>query len=278
MSQFADLHIHTYFSDSTSSPEEVVEHAKEQGLSAIAITDHDIVDGIVPAMEAAKKYDIEVIPGVELSSEINGRDVHVLGYFIDYTDTHLVKILKSMQGTRVERMKKMIEKLKSFGIEGIELEEVCALTNADAVGRPHLAAIMIKKGVVKNTREAFDQYLANEAPAYVSKYDQTPFDAIALIKKSGGVAVLAHPMVTGVDELIPQMVKAGLGGIEVYYPNNTNSVTAFYEKIAKKHDLAMTGGSDAHGDAKKHTFVGKLKIPYALVEKLKAKVYAGKEK
>jgi len=269
MSGLADLHIHTHFSDSTSSPQEVIEQAQENGLSCIAITDHDSIDGILPAIEAAEKYNIEVISGIELSSEIDGKDVHILGYCFDHKNKDFNDKIKHMQGARVERMKEMIEKLNTMGIDNITLEEVCDLAKSDSVGRPHLAKVLIEKGWVQNNKAAFNKYLADGACVYVPKFKQTPYEAIKLIQKAGGIAVLAHPMLTNVDELIPGFVEAGLGGIEVYYPNNTDNITCFYEGLTKKYQLVATGGSDAHGNMKKHTYVGKVKISYTLVEKLK---------
>ena len=273
MTRLADLHIHTHFSDSTSSPQEVVEQAHTNGLSCIAITDHDTIDGIQPTMEEAKKHDIEVISGIELSSEINRKDVHMLGYLFDYKDKEFADKIKHMQGVRVERMREMIEKLRALSIDNITLEEVCELAESDSVGRPHLAARLVEKGWVNNIQMAFNKYLADGAPVFVPKFKQSPNEAIALIQKAGGIAVLAHPMLTKVDELIPGFVRAGLGGIEAYYPNTTDTVMKFYEGLAKKHGLAVTGGSDAHGDAKKYTYIGKKTIPYELVEKLKSACY-----
>lgn len=267
--RWADLHIHTFFSDSTSSPQEVITQAQACGLSCIAITDHDTVDGIMPTMSAAQPYNIEVIPAIELSSEIEGKDVHVLGYFIDYTNAELIRKLSVMQNTRGERMREMIDKLKGLGIANITFEEVSALAESDSVGRPHLATILREKGWVKNNQEAFNKYLADGAPANVPKYKQSPFEAIKLIKESGGIAVLAHPMLTKVDEHIAQLVEAGLGGLEVYYPNVSQTLIRFYEGLVRKYQILATGGSDAHGAVKKHTFIGKIKIPYTLVEKLK---------
>lgn len=269
MTRLADLHIHTHFSDSTSSPGEVVEQAHAQGLDCISITDHDTIDGIAPTMETARKYGIEVIPGIELSSEINGKDVHVLGYLFDCQDQTFVDRINLIQNARVTRMQQMIDKLKTMGIDNIKLEEVCQLAQSDSLGRPHLATLLQEKGWVPTNQIAFDKYLADGAPAFVPKFKQTPQEAIKLIKKAGGIAVLAHPMLTGVDELIPSFVEAGLGGLEVYYPGNSDNVTRFYEGLAKKYSLAATGGSDAHGDVKRHTYVGKVKIPYDLVEELK---------
>ncbi|MCK5014472.1 MAG: PHP domain-containing protein [Candidatus Omnitrophica bacterium] len=269
MTRLADLHIHTHFSDSTSSPEEIVEQAHEQGLCCIAIADHDTIDGIQPAIKEANKYDIEVISGIELSSEMNGKDVHVLGYLFDPHDQEFVDSINCMQNERVTRMQKMINKLRTMGIDNITPEEVSERVQSDSLGRPHLAALLREKGWVKTNQMAFNKYLADDAPAFVPKFKQTPYEAIHLIQKAGGVAVLAHPMLTKVDELIPSFVEAGLGGIEVYYPGNSDNITRFYERLVEKHRLVATGGSDAHGSVKKHTFVGKVKISYDLVEKLK---------
>ena len=269
MTRYADLHIHTYFSDSSQSPHEVIEQARSADLSCIAITDHDNVDGIGPAIEAAKRYDIEVIPGIELSCETNSRDIHILGYLFDYKDKELKKLITLYQDARMTRMEKMIAKLKNLGIGDITLEQVCAQSKSKSVGRPHLATLLLEKGHVSTMKAAFDKYLGEGGAAYETKFKQTPQEAIALINKLGGVSVLAHPMHTQRDEIIPSLVEAGLKGIEVYYPNNTDAITGFYEKLAKKHNLIMTGGSDAHGEKKRHTYVGKTKVPYELVEKMK---------
>lgn len=269
MNKHADLHIHTHFSDSTSSPEEVIEQAYQNQLSAIAIADHDTVDGICPTIEAAKKYDIEVISAVELSTEYNGKDVHMLGYLFDYTDIALLKKISMMQDTRVERMEEMIDKLKALGIDNISLEEVCSLAESKSVGRPHLAHVLVEKGWVKTIKQAFDKYLAEGKPGYVPKFKQSPMEAIKIIHDAGGIISMAHPMATRMDEIIPELVRSGMDAIEVYYPNTPKNIIEFYEGIAKKHNLLMTGGSDAHGDAKKHTYVGKMKVSYDLVEKMK---------
>ena len=270
MTRLADLHIHTFYSDGTSSPEEVVKDAVSHGLSCIAITDHDTLDGIKPTRTIAAQFNIEVIAGVELSTEWNRKDIHVLGYFFDEADQEFRGLLKLAQHGRVDRMVQMLEKLHNLGIKNISLEEVCALAKSKSVGRPHLASLLVEKGWVMDMKTAFDKYLEEGGPAYVPKFKITPFEAISLLNKIGGVAVLAHPMLTQIDEIIPQLVKQGLGGLEVYYPNCSEASIRFYEGLAKKHNLVMTGGSDAHGKAKQHTFIGKKSIPYELVEKLKA--------
>ncbi len=270
MTQWADLHIHTSFSDSTLSPREVVAEAKAQNLYCIAITDHDTVAGIQPAIDAAKDRGLEVIPGIELSCAMNGKDIHILGYCLDYQNQDFARKLAEIQDSRLERIKAMIKKLENLGVGRIDLNEVI-LPDAppQSVGRPHLALALHKKGIVSSVKEAFDKYLADCAPAYVPKYKQTPAEGIAFIKQYGGVAVLAHPMVTNVDELIPGMVRAGLGGIEVVYPYASTITRDFYKKLAKKYHLLVTGGSDGHGKAKVNTFIGKERIPYEWVELLK---------
>ncbi len=268
---FADLHVHTYYSDGTSSPGEVIADAVKAGLSCVAITDHDVADGVAPAVEAGRAAGVEVVPGIELSSEIEGKDVHILGYFMDYAKGPLFDRLGVFLDARVERMKQMLVNLRSVGIDNIAFEEVAALTRSRAVGRAHLALLLVQKGWVASFKDAFEQYLSEGRPGYASKYKQTPFEAIDLIRQSGGIAVMAHPMLTQKDELISPMVKAGLGGLEVYYSGCTDTVTKFYEKIAKKYDLVMTGGSDAHGAAKPHTYVGKMKVPYETVGLMKTR-------
>ena len=276
---FADLHIHTYYSDSSSSPQEVVDDALKANLNCISITDHDTIDGIVPVQEIAQARGLEVVPGIELSSEIHGKDIHILGYFIDIQNVALVERINMIQESRIDRMKKMIAKLKTMGIDNIELEEVCALTKSRSVGRPHLAAVLKQKGWISNIQQAFERYIGEDGPAYFTKYDQSPYEAIKLINDAGGLAVMAHPMLTQKDELIKSFVEAGLGGLEVYYPNCSDAVIEFYSNLAKKYNLLATGGSDAHGAIKAYTHVGKVKIPYELVEKMKEtlKLKAGHE-
>ena len=270
MTSTADLHIHTTCSDSTLSPEDVVLQAHAAGLMCVAITDHDTLEGVEPARKAAHEYALEVISAVELSSEIQGKDVHVLGYFVDDANVSFRSQLKRMQDVRRERLQGMVEKFNTLGKGHLTWEDVLPFAQGSSVGRPHLAMAMRQKGIVTTIAEAFEKYIGEDGPAYVKRFNISPFEAIDLIKKVGGVSVLAHPMVTNKDELIPSFAEAGLKGIEVYYPNYSESTVRHYEGIAQKHNLAVTGGSDAHGKAKPNTYVGKIKIPYELVEKLKS--------
>ena len=273
----ADLHIHTYYSDSTSSPVEVVEDALKAGVSCIAITDHDIVEGVKPVIEAARPHGIEVIPGIELSSEFEGVDIHILGYFIDLDNGHLQEKLDLFLDGRVQRMKQMLVNLKAVGIDNIEYEEVSALTKSRAVGRAHLATILVQKGWVSSFKGAFEKYIGPGCPGYAPKYQQTPFEAIELINQAGGIAAMAHPMLTQKDELISRFAKAGMKGLEVYYPNCMDTVVQFYERLAKKYGLIATGGSDAHGKAKSYTWVGKRTVPYDVVEQMKQVINGRKD-
>ncbi len=268
MTKFADLHIHTQYSDSTLSPQDVVTEALERQLSCVAITDHDTVKGVKPTQQAAANSELEVIAAIELSSELQGKDIHILGYFLDCDNEALKSALSKMRSARVKRIQEMIEKLKTFGVNNVGLEDVCALS-LDSVGRPHLAAVLKEKGWVSSIPEAFQKYLGEDCPVYVSKYKISPFDAITLIKEAKGLAVMAHPMATSRDELIPSLIEAGLQGIEAYYPNYSDTAIQYYLGIAKKHNLLVTGGSDGHGKAKPNTFIGKMRIPYELVEKMK---------
>jgi len=269
VSRVADLHIHTYFSDSSFSPDDVVREATRRTLACIAITDHDSLEGIAPALKAAADKDLEILPGVELSCEWQNRDIHVLGYLFDVENNFFNRQLIKFCEARIDRIYKMVDKLKKEGVDNITPEEVLELAESDAVGRPHLASLLVKKGWVSNIREAFARYLSEDRPAYVAKFKQTPYDAVDLIHQAGGIAVLAHPAVTNIDELIPGFVDAGLDGLEVYYPQTSSHGIKYYEGMASRYRILMTGGSDAHGEDRGHASIGDIRIPYELIEAMK---------
>ena len=268
MQKKADLHIHTTFSDGTFSPEEVVKHAQKTGLSCIAICDHDVIDAIDPALKAAKEYGIEVIPGVELTAEKKGCELHILGYYIDWRNKAFNKRLAEMCRQRQKRIVDMVDKLKAHGVT-INPEEVLKLSGRGSVGRLHLARVLYEKGYVTAVDEAFKTYIGNGRPCYVGRINLTPEEAIDEILRVGGIPVLAHPGVMGKDEFIPSYVKRGLRGIEVYHTDHPPATARHYEELARQHNLLVTGGSDCHGFGKGRILMGSITVSYELVEKLK---------
>lgn len=265
----ADLHIHSNLSDGTESPEEIVRQAKYAGLTVISITDHDNVDGIERAITSGFNQGVEVIPGVEFTCEFKRWEIHILGYFIDHKSQELLGILEKVQKSRHERIIKMIKKLKKMGVE-IEAEDVFKISGKKSPGRPHVARVLVERGFVSNFKEAFVRYLAFKGPAYVSHYKLSPFDAIGLVKRAAGIAVFAHPAVSKCDELIPDMVSAGLSGIEAEYFGQNREKTRHYLSLAEKFGLLVTGGSDYHGgNTGKEVKLGDFKLKDEYVEKLK---------
>ena len=272
MKNYADLHIHTDFSDGSLSPEQVVDEARRCGLSAIGITDHDEVGGIGPAIWTGHSCGIEIVPGVELTSGCNGREVHFLGYLINHNNRELREKLKFFRYHRFKRMEKMVERLKGLGVN-IYMEAVRRLAGHGSLGRLHLARVLYQQKEVGTVQEAFDRYIGMGKPAYVEKPRLGIEEAFDLITLAGGVAVLAHPKLARVDKSIPDMVRLGLHGIEAYYSKHTPEDTDRYLKIAKEHDLLVTGGSDCHGVIKDSKLMGSVKLPYHYLDTLRE--YAG---
>jgi predicted metal-dependent phosphoesterase TrpH len=243
--------------------------AVKTGLAAIAITDHDTLDGIPQAIKAGSKDNVEVIPGIELTAEWEGSEFHILGYFVNYEEPWFKSILEDVKRDRVERVKEMIRRLKEFGMD-ISLKEVLRLAPHGSVGRLHLAMVMHRRGHISTVAEAFQRYIGDGGPAYVGRFRFSPTEAIRIITKADGVPVLAHPFIPGKDEIIPQLKEAGLKGIEVLYPEHTSSQRSHYQDLAREYSLLITGGSDFHGQAKPHIILGAIRMPYETVESLKA--------
>lgn len=267
--KFADLHLHTLYSDSTYSPFQLIEAAARKGLACIAVTDHDTVNGIAPAMEAALNSDVEILPGIELTAEFEGLEIHILGYLLDQHNKNLLSKLENLRKIRIERVKKIVKKLKDLGLN-LEAESVFELAPGGTVGRLHIARAMVKERLVGSIGEAFFKYIGDRCPAYVLGFKLSPHEAVKLIKDAGGIPVLAHPYALKNDKLIPRFVEFGIMGLEVYYPEHTSGMINSYLGLAKKHHLLVTGGSDCHGAAKPEVKIGSVKIPYKLVEDLKA--------
>ncbi len=272
-----DLHLHTTHSDGSFSTREVMAFAKQAGLTALAITDHDIVEGIPEATAIGKELGIEVVPGVELSSRLGVSELHILGYFLNWTDPLLAQRLSTLRDSRHLRNPKIVQRLNELGIP-ITYEEVRALAGTESVGRPHIARLLMEKKFVTSAKEAFDRYLANGRPAFVDRELPEPAEAVRWIREAGGVPVLAHPTwvrtsADGLRGLVRELKAAGLGGIEVHYSTHSPSQTTEYLDLAKQCDLLVTGGSDFHGVTKPDIEVGigrgQLKVSEKLLDPLR---------
>lgn len=265
--KYADLHIHTAASDGKSTPEEVIRQAHDAGLAAVGIADHDSVDGVRLSLEVGERLGVEVIPGVELSSEIGETEVHIIGYFIDWNDRKFGTLLKIIQGVRLLRAEVIVAKLQKLGIS-ISFDEVLAEAESGSIGRPHIVRVLLKRGHVKTVEEAFERYLKHGRPAYVGKYRIDPVEAIDIIRGLKGVPVLAHPIFSNIgEEKFSELVKSGLKGIEAYHSRHDEATTKNYEELAKKYGLIVTGGSDSHG---LEDPIGCVRVPYEVVEQLRA--------
>lgn len=267
--QTADLHLHTTYSDGTDRPERVVELAHEAGLSAMAITDHDNTDALAVAEPVARRHGIELIPAIEMSASAEGLEVHLLGFFLDLTNPALIRHLATQKARRVERVREMVRRLQRAGVH-LEPEEVFAFAGEGTVGRPHVARALQKRGYVSTTSEAFSKYIGPDSPGFVPGSTLLPAQVIGMIREAGGVPVLAHPIYLKRDPLIQQFMREGLVGLEVYHSGHPPETIRHYEAIADHLRLLKTGGSDYHGTTKEGLPIGSVKVPYALVDALRA--------
>jgi predicted metal-dependent phosphoesterase TrpH len=266
---FADLHFHSRFSDGTYSPEETVAIARRLGFSALALTDHDTVEGCRPAALACAAAAIEFIPGVELTAEHEGNEIHILGYCFDAQNPRLLAELAEFQAVRQNRIREIVARLNQLKVP-LRAEAVFALANCRAPGRPHVARALIQAGLVGDFDEAFDRFLKKNRPAWVPKFKMSATDAIQLVHHAGGLAVLAHPGLNRADEVILEIVAAGLDGIECFHTKHSTAMTERYLEMADRYGLLVTGGSDCHGLNKGKPLLGTIKLPYKHVEMLKA--------
>jgi len=256
-----DLHTHTTASDGLHRPADNVRMAKEAGLAGIAVTDHDTVAGFAEAAEAGAKLGVEVVPGVEISTSYEGREIHVLGYFIDCSDPALLRRLVSQRRVRDARNEGIIARLNELGV-ALTLEEVVQEAGREpgrdeTIGRPHIAAALVRRGVVATAQEAFDRYLAEGKPAYVAPPDRiSPFEAFAWIHEAGGAAIVAHPGLYGDDRLPPLLLAGGADGLEAYHSDHAPEQEARYRELAERSGKLVTGGSDFHGARKGKVYHG----------------------
>ncbi|MGH7390751.1 MAG: PHP domain-containing protein [Candidatus Rokuibacteriota bacterium] len=265
-----DLHSHTTASDGTLSPRELVLEAVKRGVRVLAVTDHDSTEGLAEATDEARRHPpLEVVPGLEINCDVEGAEIHVLGYFVDHQAAWFQAFLAEQRAERVARVHRIAERLAELGLP-IDPAEVFAIVKEGSAGRPHVAQVMVKRGYVKSVREAFDRYLKTGGPANVPRRRLAPAGAVEVIRRAGGVPVLAHPGLANRDELIPALVEAGLMGIETYYAEHSAAQTRDYLELCRRLDLVPTGGSDYHGpQSGRANPPGSPAVPWSSWEELK---------
>ncbi len=267
--------MHTTYSDGIFSPYEVVKKCKQRGLSVISITDHDSVDAFPDAIEYGKEFGVEVIPGVELSALVDDRDVHILGYFLDYTNKRLLEYLEFFRRERVKRAERIVAKLNNINVP-LTIESVLERAGHGAVGRPHIASAMVEEGYIETYHQAFEKFIGNGGPAFEKKFQLTLKDAIQLISSSGGLSFLAHPGRFTTEELLHQTIRSGLDGIEVIHPSHQPSHTSYYRGVVNEYFLLESGGSDFHGGKKNDDEVlGNFYIDESRVNMMKHRLFSG---
>lgn len=269
-----DLHSHTTASDGTYPPHVLVETAIRRGLRVLAITDHDSTEGIPEALATARGSGLELWPGVEVSTDVPGSEVHILGYCVDYRDPVFQGTLRKLRESRVDRARRMVAKLAELGLP-VAWQRVQEIAGSGALGRPHVAQAMLERGYVNSMPEAFNRYIGRTGPAYVERYRLTPEEAVRLIVGAKGLASLAHPITMGsaaetgepldLEALLPRLVSAGLAGIEVYYTGYPPELVQRLLRVANRWNLVATGGSDFHGRGTLTVGVGEVAVPEQVI-------------
>jgi predicted metal-dependent phosphoesterase TrpH len=277
MDQFIDLHLHTNHSDGTCSTGELLDLVRESRISAFAITDHDTLGGYFETRNLLKPGDPELVSGVELSIAINDDDIHLLAYLFDPNNATFTGALADFQKKRVERGRQIVAKLHGLGID-IPFEEVERTAGGSAIGRPHIADTMVTLKKVHSYQDAFDRYISKSSPAYVPKAVLSPDEAIRLVHQAGGVTVLAHPFIDDMARHLDMLLHFGLDGIEVYHSSHSSHDVDRLKRIAKRHDLAPTGGSDFHGREGRFGMVGSQAVPAECLSILKQRAQRVREK
>jgi predicted metal-dependent phosphoesterase TrpH len=280
-----DLHTHTTASDGVLSPTQLVQRAEKLALKVLAVTDHDSTDGVAEAMAAGQACGIEVIPGVEINTDVPGTEVHVLGYFVDTADPTLSIELARLRDGRIGRARQMAEKLTEMGAP-VGFERILAIAGEGSVGRPHVAQALLEAGHVASREEAFERYIGRNSPAYVERMKFTPAQACQLIRRAGGVPVLAHPVFFDhfgaikspfdLDAMLPNLIAAGLMGLEVYYPRYDAVTTQYLMAIIRRYQLLPTGGTDFHGLRAGYPDLGDVYVPMRAARRVREAWHAAR--
>jgi predicted metal-dependent phosphoesterase TrpH len=266
-----DLHSHTTASDGVLAPRDLVRLAARHGVRVLAVTDHDSTSGLAEAKAEATEHGIEIVPGLEINCDVPGAEIHVLGYCVDWQAEWFQAFLTEQRAERTARVHRMVERLTELGLP-LTAAEVFAICKEGSPGRPHVAQAMIKRGYVKSVREAFDRYLRTNGPANVPRRRLSPADAVGVIRRANGVPVFAHPGLANRDEMIPELVEAGLAGIETFYPEHSAGQIEAYLTLCRRHGLVATGGSDYHGpQTGRATTLGTPHVPLEVWDALRAR-------
>lgn len=268
---FTDLHLHTSFSDGTYTPEQLASEARRHGLVAVALTDHDTVDGCERMQAACEEQSIEFIPATELTAEVSGIELHMLGYFLDAANPALLKRMADFQEGRQSRIREIVARLRKLDVP-LEEKDVFALANCNSPGRPHVARALIQRKVCRTLDEAFERFLKKNRPGWVPKEKIGALEALELIHGAGGLAVLAHPGLARAEEAIQPLIEAGIDGLECFHSRHSASASEYYVSVAEEHELLITGGSDCHGMNKGKPLIGSIKLPYEYVRLLKGRL------
>jgi predicted metal-dependent phosphoesterase TrpH len=268
---YIDLHLHTLFSDGVSTPEQVAEEAQKMGLAAIALTDHDTIEGCPRLAKACAERGIEFVPGTELSTDIEGQEMHLLGYFLDTMNEELIRETTRYQQNRTNRVHDLIRQLNSIGV-ALRADQVFSLAKCRAPGRPHVARALVRHGFCGTMDEAFARYLRKGTPGWTPKVNVPFEEGIRLIHQAEGLAVMAHPGLNKIDHLIPDMVRAGLDGIECWHSRHPKSTAKRYREMAARLGLLSTGGSDCHGPGRGQPIIGTVCVPYDILDEMKRRL------
>lgn len=267
----ADLHLHTRHSDGTYTPAELVEAASRVGLAVISVTDHDTLEGCAAVEAEATRRGMGFVPGTEVTAELDGRELHILAYFVDATHADLARELMRAQQIRQDRIREMVARLNARQV-GLSAEDVFRLADCNAPGRPHVARALVEHGFCRSVDEAFERYLKKDRPAWVPKEKMSAARALELVHAAGGLAVMAHPGLNHDDSLIARLAGEGLDGLECFHPKHSAAASAKYESLARQHRLLVTGGSDCHGRSKNRPTIGTVRLPVEHVDRLRVRL------